>query len=340
MGGYNFPPIAELDALAQKLFETGCWRIFSGRGADKKDVTSQKLFLAKMLFGWEFGMTPVAALQGVYFQGTNPTLTVAAMQEVIARRSAYKLEVKTQEKELSEINIIDRRTNKVVRVAKFSKADAEQAGLWGKTDPWTKYTKSMLHARNVSVIAKAECADAFGGQPVYTPEEMGADVDENGDPVGLNEDDHLPSMRAGVNEELAAQGKSPMPAKGSPEEKAAKEAFKAQQKAAKDAKASASTTESSPTPTTTGQPTSTPSQPSTEESTASSTEHPGEDQLDQVLTAGLNNGWNQDQINEYLVGYLTECGLEITSKESLLEGWTWDQFTVLVQHVSSQKPEG
>ena len=44
-----------------------------------------------------------------------------------------------------------------------------------------KFPRNMLFARAMSNGQKWYCPDAFNGATVYTPEELGAETDENGD---------------------------------------------------------------------------------------------------------------------------------------------------------------
>lgn len=60
----------------------------------------------------------------------------------------------------------------------FTMADAQAAGLAGK-GPWKTYPTAMLRARCTSAMARAMGPDALSGV-VYTPEELGAVVDEEG----------------------------------------------------------------------------------------------------------------------------------------------------------------
>jgi hypothetical protein len=57
--------------------------------------------------------------------------------------------------------------------------EAQAAGLTGK-DNWKKYPSDMLFARAISRGARRFAPGIFGGSPVYTPDEMGVEVDEEG----------------------------------------------------------------------------------------------------------------------------------------------------------------
>jgi hypothetical protein len=71
---------------------------------------------------------------------------------------------------------------KPVGVSKFTDEDAKAAGLAG--DNWSKYRRNMHFARAISNGAKWFCPDVFGG-PVYTPDELGAPVDGDGDIIDV-----------------------------------------------------------------------------------------------------------------------------------------------------------
>lgn len=63
----------------------------------------------------------------------------------------------------------------------FTEEDAKAAGLL--SDMYRKYPRNMYFSRAMSNGAKWYCPDVFGGAPVFTPEELGADVDQNGEMV-------------------------------------------------------------------------------------------------------------------------------------------------------------
>ena len=60
-----------------------------------------------------------------------------------------------------------------------------------------KFPRNMLFARSLSNGVKWFCPDIFLGAPVYTPDELGATVDEQGEvielPVTVTVSDRIPS---------------------------------------------------------------------------------------------------------------------------------------------------
>lgn len=66
----------------------------------------------------------------------------------------------------------------------FSMTDAQRAGLVRDGSGWQRYPKDMLYARALTQSAREGAQDAVLGMQ-YTAEELGADVDADGQPVTL-----------------------------------------------------------------------------------------------------------------------------------------------------------
>jgi len=63
----------------------------------------------------------------------------------------------------------------------FTMEDAKRAELVKPGSGWVKYPQAMLFARAISAGCRTFTPDVFSGTLVYVPEEMGADVNEDGD---------------------------------------------------------------------------------------------------------------------------------------------------------------
>ena len=66
----------------------------------------------------------------------------------------------------------------------FTIEDAKRAELVKPDSGWVKYPQAMLFARAISAGCRTYTPDVFQGNLVYVPEEMGAQVNEDGEPVG------------------------------------------------------------------------------------------------------------------------------------------------------------
>lgn len=133
--------------------------------------------IVKVLAGRELGfgafasMTGVAVIQGKPVVGAN--LTAAAIKQT----GKYNYRVKTHTDQVCEIEFIE--GGQSVGISKFTMEDAKAAGLTNK-DNWKKYPRNMLFARAISNGQKWYAPDVYNGVTVYTPDELGASVDEDG----------------------------------------------------------------------------------------------------------------------------------------------------------------
>lgn len=66
--------------------------------------------------------------------------------------------------------------------ATWDAAKARQANLWGNKGPWSLYPAAMLRARAISEVVRMGAQEVMAGG-IYTPEEMGAQVDETGSAI-------------------------------------------------------------------------------------------------------------------------------------------------------------
>ena len=144
------------------------------------DVTSKAQAIVKVMAGAELGLPPFASMTGIHIIQGKPVLGANVIATLVKNDPRYDYHIITapedQEKEMflewSE-GILK------VGVAGYTLEEAKKAGLVNK-DNWKKYPSDMLFARAISRGARRYAPGIFGGSPFYTPDEMGADVDEDG----------------------------------------------------------------------------------------------------------------------------------------------------------------
>lgn len=149
--------------------------------------------IVKVLAGRDLGfgafasMTGVAIIQGKPVVGAN--LTAAAIKQT----GKYNYRVTKHDDQVCEIAFYEGgiSADHCVGVSRFTMEDAKAAGLTNK-DNWKKYPRNMLFARAISNGQKWYAPDVYNGVTVYTPDEMGATVDEEGNII---EGETLPSEK-------------------------------------------------------------------------------------------------------------------------------------------------
>lgn len=129
----------------------------------------------KLLFCYENGLPLTTASNGLYVVNGR----IAAQTNVIAaqlrRHPDYDYEIIEITPTGATVAILRRgRDGQMTEAgrASFTMDDAKRAGLTNK-DNWKNYPEDLLFARALGRAQRRFAPDAFG-QPVYTPEELGA----------------------------------------------------------------------------------------------------------------------------------------------------------------------
>jgi len=151
-------------------------RAFSASGYFK-DSEDEAKAIVKIMAGREIGLGAFASMTGIHIIQGKPVLGANILATLIKNDPRYNYIVV----ELSDKNCsIDFFENeKKIGNSSFSVADAKKAG----SKNLEKYPRNMLFARAISNGAKWYTPGIFGGVPVYTPDESGMEVDDEGDPV-------------------------------------------------------------------------------------------------------------------------------------------------------------
>ena len=145
-----------------------------------KDVQSKAQAIVKVMAGAELGLPPFASMTGIAIIQGKPVLGANLIATLVKNDPRY--DYRPVEHTDTSCVIEWREKGKVVGQSAFTWEEATRAGLTGK-DNWRKYPSDMLFARAISRGARRFAPGIFGGSPIYTPDELGADVDEDGNVV-------------------------------------------------------------------------------------------------------------------------------------------------------------
>ncbi|WP_410646249.1 hypothetical protein [Amycolatopsis sp. cmx-4-54] len=148
-------------------------------------------------FGRMLGIPAMAVMQGVFIVEGSPTSKVSLIGYLV-RRAGHKLRVRGGQswKEPAFAEIIRKDDPGFTFRSDWTIARAQESQLVrivnnrpyardsrSRALPWERYTPALLKARAITEVARDACQDALFGLQ-YTPEELGADVDEHGQPTG------------------------------------------------------------------------------------------------------------------------------------------------------------
>lgn len=146
----------------------------SGYFSDTRNIAQA---VVKVMAGAELGLAPFASMTGIHVIQGKPVLGANVIATLIKNDSRYDYQVRQMDNNAVVIAFFENGNH--VGDSSFSIDDAKAAGVTGK-DTWRKFPRNMLFARAISNGARWFTPGIFGGSPVYTPDEMGADVDEEG----------------------------------------------------------------------------------------------------------------------------------------------------------------
>lgn len=141
------------------------------------DVKTLAQAIVKVMAGAELGIPPFASMTGINIIQGKPALGANILATLVKNDPRYDYRVKQATNETCILTWYE--DGKPVGEAGFTIQEAQVAGLTGK-DNWRKYPSDMLFARAISRGARRFAPGIFGGAPIYTPDELGADVDPDG----------------------------------------------------------------------------------------------------------------------------------------------------------------
>lgn len=132
--------------------------------------------------GESLQIPPIQAINTIHVIEGKPSAS-AALISALVRRSGHKLRV-TGDDERAVAQIVRHDDPDYVYEVEWNLDRAKKAGLLSGKDNWAKYPAAMLKARAITEVARDACQEALMGIQ-YTPEELGAVVDQDGNPVQM-----------------------------------------------------------------------------------------------------------------------------------------------------------
>jgi hypothetical protein len=159
------------------------------------DTRSQAQAIVKILAGAELDFGPVASMNGISIISGRTTLGANLVGAAIQRSGRYRYRVVEQTNERCTIDFFEMasggKEREKIGSSTFSMEDARAAQL-AETANWKKFPRNMLWSRAMTNGARWFCPDVFNG-PVYTPDELGVEVDDAGNPIEVSERPEAPA---------------------------------------------------------------------------------------------------------------------------------------------------
>lgn len=153
---------------------------FDGKGNTPQAIA---MLATKILAGREIGIGPFASVNGIHIINGKPAIGANLMAAAVKASGRYDYRVRELSGEVCKIEFFQRAGEKwdTLGISEFSKADAAKA----QTKNMDKFPKNMLFARAMSNGVRFYTPDIFSGNAVYVPEELGAEVDQDGNVIDV-----------------------------------------------------------------------------------------------------------------------------------------------------------
>lgn len=130
--------------------------------------------------GYALGIAPIQALSSIAVINGRACMSADLMAAVV-RRAGHKLRIEERDGAV-KATLIRRDDPDYEFTVVWDREKATTAGLWGRKGPWTQFPTQMLRARAITEVCRQGASDALMGV-IYAPEELGADVDADGNVV-------------------------------------------------------------------------------------------------------------------------------------------------------------
>jgi len=170
LGGLS---VSSLERLAGHAYQSGMFKRFPNPSAA----------LMVMAMANELGLSPVIGLNSIHFIEGKPSMSGNLMWSLVMREPRYR-GTRVLERTAKACRIRWIRDGEELGVSAWTEEDARRAGLLSKQGGmYQKYPAQMLFNRCVSDGFKTYAPELGMGYTLYTPDELGADINEAGEGV-------------------------------------------------------------------------------------------------------------------------------------------------------------
>lgn len=179
-GALQIRSVADMQNVAQLLAKSGYF-------SDARDAAQ---CFVKVLAGSEMNIGAFASMTGIHVIKGKPSVGAGLMASRVKAHPDYNYRVIEHTTEVCKIEFFERWDGQLqsVGISEFTIDEARKAG----TQNLQKFPKNMLFARAMSNGVKFFCPNVFDA-PVYTPEELGASVDGEGNVIDVTPEVETPN---------------------------------------------------------------------------------------------------------------------------------------------------
>lgn len=174
-------PVDDIYRVGKMLALSG---YFDAKGSSDMAIAQ---VCTKVLAGREMGYGPFASVQGIHIIQGKPSVSANLMAAAVKASGRYDYRVRSMGDDAVSIEFFEVTNGKreSLGVSSYTLKEAGAAGLTSNPT-WKKFPRNMLFARALSNGVRWFCPDVFNGSAVYVPEELGANVDGDGNVIDVD----------------------------------------------------------------------------------------------------------------------------------------------------------
>ena len=185
------PSPGEWQAMKQQA------EVIAKSGLAPKSVSTPDKILVIAMKARELALPPMQGLSHIHIVEGRPALS-AELMVALVQRAGHKLRVLETSSRKCVVEGVRADDPRHPSRVEWTMEDAKTAGVANK-GPWKSYPAAMLRARAISALCRFAFADVLMGAS-YVPEELGAEVNEEGEVLSVPDRDE-PAEDAKVVEE-------------------------------------------------------------------------------------------------------------------------------------------
>ncbi len=168
-------------AISLNYMQTLAVAAYKSQMYKKCGVLSPEAALMVLQFGFDLGLSPSMALTSVHFYDGKPSMSGNLMWSIVKGDPDWT-DSRILDRTLRGCKIEWVKKGKIQGISEFNEDDARRAKLLDK-DNYKKYPKAMFFNRAISEGFKLYCPHLAHGYTIYTPDELGQEINQDGEAV-------------------------------------------------------------------------------------------------------------------------------------------------------------
>ncbi len=163
--------------------------VIARSGLAPKAVSTPEKILVIAMKARELSLPPMQGLSHIHIVEGRPALS-AELMVALVQRAGHKLRVLETSSQKCVVEGLRADDPRHPSRVEWTMEDAQRAGVANK-GPWKSYPAAMLRARAISALCRFAFADVLMGA-AYVPEELGAEVNEEGEVLSVPDQGEAP----------------------------------------------------------------------------------------------------------------------------------------------------